>query len=64
LPDKKFLHIVPLEPTYKAGLAGHVPAKEVSWLLHLPLISIRQLCEVTIMERNVLEKTLIGSTVR
>jgi hypothetical protein len=23
-----FLHIVPLDPAYKAGLAGHVPAKE------------------------------------
>jgi hypothetical protein len=23
-----FVHIVPLDPAYKAGLAGHVPAKE------------------------------------
>ena len=23
-----FLHIVPLDPAYKAGLAGHVPAKD------------------------------------
>ena len=30
-----FLHIVPLDPTYKAGLAGHVPAKEVGGLFHL-----------------------------
>jgi len=27
-----FLHIVPLDPTYKVGLAGHVPAKEAGWL--------------------------------
>ena len=29
-----FLHIAPLDPDYKAGLAGHDPAKEVGWLLH------------------------------
>jgi hypothetical protein len=23
-----FVHIVPLDPAYKAGLAGHVPVKE------------------------------------
>ena len=30
-----FLHIVPFDPTYKAGFAGHVPAKEVGCSLHL-----------------------------
>jgi len=30
LPGKETLfHIVPLDPAYKAGLAGHVPAKSV-----------------------------------
>jgi len=24
-----FIHIVPLDPAYKAGLAGHVPAKAI-----------------------------------
>jgi hypothetical protein len=37
-----FLHIVPLDPTCKAGLAGHVPAKEVGWLFHhKPTVSSR-----------------------
>jgi hypothetical protein len=27
-----FIHIVPLDPAYKAGLAGHAPAKGMSSL--------------------------------
>jgi hypothetical protein len=36
-----FLHIVPLDPTYKAGLAGHVPAKEVGCLFYLLLFILK-----------------------
>jgi len=28
-----FVHIVPLDPAYKAGLAGHVPVKSFSFFL-------------------------------
>ena len=29
-----FVHIVPLDPAYKAGLTGHVPAKSCGQALH------------------------------
>ncbi|RPH49062.1 MAG: hypothetical protein EHM85_15170 [Desulfobacteraceae bacterium] len=39
LPGKVFLlYIVPLDPSHKAGLAGHVPVN-VAGILFIPLIS-------------------------
>ena len=45
-----FLHIVPFDPTYKAGFAGHVPAKEVGCLLHLLFVNGEMTLELMIAE--------------